>query len=168
MENEYYGKYAIKNKLDSFGDNIISSEKRARYGKVKVVTFEVPNKEKSLYLIDKFMKTVEETGYDASVVDVKKLMLNGSYEHFLRVRLRSHLYYLSERGIDVITEMMRNNDGIEFIQHRASDFGIKKTGLHKRLMLEDIIACVDDPERVINEVNDMTDKELFEKYGDKI
>lgn len=167
MENQRYDMYAVNKKLELSEDKFAVVEKRQRDGKIKEVYVETPDKEKSLELINKFMNAVNDTGFNASIVDVKKIMLWGSYEHFLHVRIGSYLYYLSEIGVDKIVELIRKNEMISYIQQRASNYGIRKTASHKRMMQGDVMACVDDPDRVVNELSELTDKELTEKYGDR-
>lgn len=166
MENEHYDMYAV-NELELKWDKLAIPVKKRRNGKVKEVYVEIPDKEKSLELINKFMGAVKETGFNASIVGVRKDMLYGSCEHFLHVRIGSYLYYLGERGVDEIVDLIRKNETITYIQQRASNFGMRKTASHKRMLQGDVMACVDDPDRVVNELSELTDKELTEKYGDR-
>lgn len=167
MENQRYDMYAVNKKLELSEDKFTVVEKRQRDGKIKEVYVETPDKEKSLELINKFMNAVNDTGFNASIVDVKKELLWGSYEHFLHVRIGSYLYFLGERGVDEIVEMIRKGELVTYIQQKASNFGIGKTADHKRMLQGDVMACVDDPDRVVNELSELTDKELTEKYGDR-
>lgn len=167
METERYDMYAVNKKIESSKDKLAVIEKKQRNGKIKNVYVETPDKEKSLELINKFMNAVNETGFNASILDVRKEMLYGSCEHFLYVRIGSYLYFLGERGVDKIVEMIRKGELVAYIQREASNYGIRKTAMHKSIIQEDLMGRVDDPDRVVNEMSGLTDKELTEKYGDK-
>lgn len=129
---EYYAIVEKLKLLDS--EQLLSKKKRVIRDNVHEYQVLNPDKEKSIEMIKRFVTCVCDNNYNASFVDVVRLIIAGGDEHFIRVRLGNILYYLSEYGLSVITDMMNKHETLNTLKYRAQLYNIYKTEFEKQIL----------------------------------
>lgn len=123
----------IKNELSYLDDpNLLSKTRPLNRGKY---LYENPNKDKALIMIKDFLDASNKGGYDSSVIDICKIFMLGSYEHFIRVRFGWSTHYLSEIGLNKVYSLMMDKANVGVIRKELGQHNINATaGFKKRLL----------------------------------
>lgn len=127
---------SIIDNLECLNTENITTKRKHRYkdGSREQIC-DMPDREKAKEMVTLFLTTVDDLGYNASFIDIMKLFIEGAYEHFIYVRIGAFNYYLSEFGLNVIVDMMKDKATTFQLQLRAQNYGVKKTKFARNFLI---------------------------------
>lgn len=131
----------------------------------------IPDEEIAQQMRSKIKAAINDNQYNADYLKIVKKNILGSYDHFAYVRVGAYLFYISERGVDILCDCMYRNFNPSRTQTIIRNYNIRAT-TDRKLYMQKFICLKykikdDDRDKIIpimskseKELADMISKDL--------